>query len=391
MRTLSLTLAALACLGWTAPAVAADPAPAPAANPAPVDAAALKQEVADLIGKAETWLWTQQQENGAFAPGTKFAIGITALAVDALASQPGAKDDPRLAKAVQFLLANQQPDGGIYAADEGLGNYGTALSLMALASTGLGSPEQIARAQQYLFGLQNTEAGSIASGGIGYGSRGKGHEDLSNTAMAVEGLRRSGVPANDPHLQKALEFIERCQNLSSHNKLPWVNNDGGAVYSPDESKAGGSWATEAKPGEAAPRLESYGGMTYQLISSYVMLDLKPGDPRLDAAMAWASRNYRFDVNPGMQPGKERQGLFYYYMTMAKTFDLLDRNVLTLPDGRAADWRADLFQAIKKESIALPDGKPGVVWINNQDRWAEGMPQVTSGYLIKALKRIHASL
>ena len=390
MRTLSCTLAALACFGLLSPAIAADAAPAPAASTV-TDPAALKKDVTDLIAKAESWLWTQQQENGAFAPVPKFAIGITALAVDALASEPGAKNDPRLAKAVQYLLANQQADGGIYAADEGLGNYGTALSLMAFASTGLASPEQIAKAQQYLFGLQNTEAGSIAAGGIGYGSKGKGHEDLSNTAMAVEGLSRSGVPANDPHMKKALEFIERCQNLSSHNKLPWVNNDGGAVYSPEESKALGSWAPEAKPGDPAPRLESYGGMTYQLISSYVALDLKPGDPRVDAALGWVKKNYRFDVNPGMQPGKERQGLFYYYMAMAKTFDLLDQAALALPDGRSVDWRADLFQAIKKEAAALPDGKQGVVWINSSDRWAEGMPQVTSGYLIKALKRIHASL
>ena len=140
MRTLSLTLAALACLGLIAPAVAADTAPAPAVSPV-TDPAALKKDVAELVVKAESWLWTQQQENGAFAPGTKFAIGITALAVDALAIEPTTKNDPRLAKAVQFLLANQQADGGIYAADEGLGNYGTALSLMAFASTGLASQE----------------------------------------------------------------------------------------------------------------------------------------------------------------------------------------------------------------------------------------------------------
>ena len=80
MRTLSLTLVALACFGVIAPAVAAD-APAPAVSPV-TDPAALKTEVAELITKAESWLWTQQQENGAFAPVPKFAVGITALAVD---------------------------------------------------------------------------------------------------------------------------------------------------------------------------------------------------------------------------------------------------------------------------------------------------------------------
>jgi squalene-hopene/tetraprenyl-beta-curcumene cyclase len=358
----------------------------------------LKPQVEALIGRSQAWLLAQQQDNGAFVAGAKFSIGITAMAVDCLATPPLAlaKDDPRLVKAVAFLLKNQQADGGFYAVDEGLGNYGTALSLMALSQAGGASPEQIRKAQDYLFGLQNHDEGSIADGGIGYGSKGAGHEDLSNTAMAVEGLRRSGVPASDPHLQKALAFMERCQDLSPSNKLPWVKNTGGAVYSPEESKAGGSWAPEAKAGEPVPELLPYGSMTYQLISSYVALDLHAGDPRLDAALDWVKKHYQFDANPGLPKdgkGKERQGLFYYYMAMAKTFDLLDQGTLKLPDGREVDWRADLFKAIKDSATeaALPDGTKVVVWMNGADRWAEGIPHVTTGYLLKALKRIHQSL
>jgi len=341
---------------------------------------------------------SQQQENGSFVAGAKFSIGITAMAVDALATPPNAlaKDDPRLVKAIAFLLSNQQPDGGFYAGDEGLGNYGTALTLIALGQTGAGSPEQITKAQNYLFGLQNKDVGSMSEGGIGYGSRGAGHEDLSNTAMAIQGLRATGVPASDPHLQKALDFISRCQDLSSPaNQLPWVKNTGGAVYTPDESKAGGSWSSE-KADAPVPELKPYGSMTYQLISSYVSLDLKPGDPRLDAALAWVTKHYQFDANPGIPAdgkGKERQGLFYYYMAMAKTFDLLDQGLVKLPNGAQADWRADLFRAISGAStaITLPDGTPAVVWMNSADRWAEGIPHVTTGYLLKALKRIHQSL
>lgn len=399
MRTLCLSVAA-AALFCSPLALAADAAGAgAAATPAPAaDATALKKDIADLIARAENYLLAQQQANGAFVLGGRYAIGVTALAVDALASGPASlkAGDPRLDKAIAFLLSHQKPNGGIYADEEGLGNYGTAITLMALASAGAVEKHaaEVKRMQDYLFGIQNTEAGSIFEGGIGYGSRGKGSEDLSNTAMAVEGLRRSGVPADNANLQKAMKFLERCQDLSSVNKAPWVQNTGGAVYTPDESKAGGSWSPEVqKAGDPPPRLEPYGGMTYQLISSYIALDLKPEDPRVKAALDWVKRNYRFDANPGMQPGKERQGLFYYYMTMAKTFDLMDATSLQLADGRTVDWRADLFQAIRREAteIALPDGSKGVSWINSADRWAEGMPHVTSGYLIKTLKRIHSSL
>lgn len=365
---------------------------------APLGAEDLKPALEGLIGKSQAWLLAQQQANGSFVAGAKFSIGITAMAVDCLASAPQAlaKDDPRLKKAIDFLLANQQADGGFYAVDEGLGNYGTSLTLMALSTAGAGSPEQIRKAQGYLFGLQNKVAGSHSEGGIGYGSRGAGHEDLSNTSMAIQGLRASGVPASDPHLQKALAFIARCQDLSSeHNQQPWVKNTGGAVYTPDESKAGGSWSTD-KPDAPVPELKPYGSMTYQLISDYVMLDLKPGDPRLDAALAWVLKNYQFDANPGMPKdgkGKEKQGLFYYYMAMAKTFDLLDQGQITLPDGKQADWRADLFKAIAAHAteVKLPDGTAAVVWMNASDRWAEGIPHVTTGYLLKALKRIHQAL
>ena len=65
----------------------------------------------------------------------------------------------------------------------------------------------------------------------------------------------------------------------------WRSSDGGAVYSPDVSKAGGTWGSEADiiDGEkqaASGILTSYGSMTYALVSSYIYLDLKPGDPRL---------------------------------------------------------------------------------------------------------------
>lgn len=356
------------------------------------DDAALKAEVEALLAKSQVWLAAQQEPNGAFAPGAKFALGITALATDALQSAPAyfPADDAKVTKALEFLWQHQQENGGIYTEEGGLGNYNTSLALMAMATTDRLDAERTPRMQQYLFGIQNNDPKSITYGGIGYGSRGQGNEDLSNTSMAIEGLTRSGVPASDPHLQKALEFLQRCQDLSSHNPLPWAGNSGGAVYSPDESKAGGSWRGEE--GAAVPKLEPYGGMTYQLISSYIALDVKPGDPRLDAAFNWVKQNYRFDANPGMQPGNEQQGLFYYYMTMAKSFDLLEATMIETKDGER-DWRRDLFEAIKSRAAKaqLPDGTECVVWINGADRWAEGMPHVTSGYLIKALKRIHQSL
>ena len=360
------------------------------------DAPALpsKAEVERLIVEGQTFLGAQAQPSGAFVPGAKFVLGITELAVDALTQQPlgFTGDEPRIKAAVQFILKFKQDDGGIYAPEEGLGNYCTSLGVLALKGAGAADAATLEGAQKYLLGIQNMDPKSPAFGGIGYGSKGAGHEDLSNTSYAIQALKASGLASDQANMKAALSFLDRCQNLSGTNKLPWAGNDGGAVYAPDESKAGGSWEPNKSAGAAAEepaRMVSYGSMTYALISSYLVLDLKPDDQRIQAALGWAKNNYQFDVNPGMVKAKERQGLFYYYGSLAKTYDLLNQGPFTLADGKVVDWRADLFAAIKTRAKTAPAG--GIYWMNDADRWAEGIPTLVTAYTVKALKRIHASL
>ncbi len=350
-----------------------------------------KADVEALIDQGQTFLLANAQPSGALVPGAKFTLGITQLAVESLGNEPKAirTEDPRVAAAVTMILSFRQPDGSIQDPSEGLANYCTSLGILSLTAAKAGDAETIAKARDFLFGLQNTNAESPNRGGIGYGSKGAGHEDLSNTSYAINAFKAAGVKADDPRMKEALAFLERCQNLSSVNKLPWAGNDGGAVYAPDESKAGGSWDT-AKGGAAPARMDSYGSMTYALISSYIAMDLGKDDPRVTAALGWVSQNYQFDQNPGMPKGKESQGLYYYYGAMAKTFDLLDHGPVTLPDGRKAAWQADLFATIKAKAKPTTNGT-GVFWVNDADRWAEGLPQLVTSYTVRALKRIHASL
>ncbi len=349
-----------------------------------------KAEIAELAGKAQNFLLATPQASGALTPGDKHTLGITQIALVGLAMEPGLPaDEPRMKAALGFMQSFKQPDGGVYNPSEGVANYCTSLALQVWAATKTGKPDEVKAAQDFLFGIQNKEEGSVNQGGIGYGSRGKGNEDLSNTAYAITALKASGIPASDPRMQEALKFVERCQNLSSVNKLPWVTNDGGAVYAPDESKAGGSWDKKGSDTPAEkPKLASYGSMTYALISSYLTLDVKKDDPRVQAALAWCRDNYQFEANPGMAKGKELQGLMYYFTTMAKTFDLMDQTTMQLKDGRIVDWRADLFKAIKDR--AKVDGDKAM-WINSADRWAEGSPHLCTSYMLMALKRIHASV
>ena len=76
-------------------------------------------------------------------------------------------------------------------------------------------------------------------GGAGYGG-GNSRPDLSNTAFFMEALRDTGLPADDPNLQKALVFVSRCQNLKSEfNDQAWAGkvNDGGFIYTAAQGAA----------------------------------------------------------------------------------------------------------------------------------------------------------
>jgi hypothetical protein len=390
LRPLAILLAALVPALATLTAQDA-PAPLPA-----------KAEVEALAGKAQEWLLSQQQPNGSFMPGHEFAVGLTGLTVSTLAGPPSGlpASDPHIVKALEFLHSFHQKDGGFYDPSEGLGDYGTSVTILALLATKTGDPKTISAAQNYLFGIQNHDASDPSIGGIGYGDDKPGDENVNTTAFAVKALRESGVPANDPHLQAALAFLQRCQNLSSVNDRPFAktatpDNIGGAVYSPKESKAGGSNDTpegEKETGAQAAKgqLNSYGGMTYALISSYLALDLQPSDERVSAALAWVKGHYRFDANPGMRPGSQRDGLFYYYGVMGRTLDLLHLTSFATPDGRTVDWRADLFQAIKSQAVPAKNGA-GLMWLNSSRRWGEQVPHITTTYMLMALKHIESTL
>lgn len=349
-----------------------------------------KAEVAALAAQAQNFLLATPQASGALTEGNKHTLGITQIALVSLAMEPGLPaTDPHIKPALNFMNTFKQADGGVYNPADGVANYSTSLALQTWAATKTGTPADISAAQNFLFGIQNKIEDSPNKGGIGYGSKGAGNEDLNNTSFAITALRASGVPASDPRMQEALKFVERCQNLSSVNRLPWVTNDGGAVYAPDESKAGGSWDRKDVPANGEkPKLASYGTMTYSLISSYVALDLTKDDPRVQAALSWCRDHYQFNANPGMAAGKENQGLMYYFTAMAKTFDLLDQGSMTLNNGQTVDWRADLFKAIKGKAQITGDK---AMWINSADRWAEGSPHLCTAYMLMALKRIHASL
>lgn len=335
------------------------------------------------------------QQSGRFGFHGAADAGITGIALSAVLRTCDRLEHPRpewVAEGLDYLASLQKEDGGIY--DIGLKNYVTSVAVEALVASGDPAyAPNIERATAFLMATQLDEDEGYSSeldpyyGGFGYGSSEK--PDLSNTQMALQAMHDAGVPTDEAAFTKAVLFLERCQNRKEtgidtmttwDDKEVVAGTDGGAVYRPGDSKAG---TDRTADGGLVGR--SYGSMTYALLKSYLFAGLDPEDPRVNEAVDWIARNYRLDVNPGFRPDgrAEYQGLYYYYLTMARALRALGRDTLDAPDGGAPiDWAGDLRRTLYE--LQAEDGH----WVNDRaERWMEGNPTLTTAYALLALAEI----
>lgn len=352
----------------------------------------LRNEVRHAIDKGWTWMVKSQDTNGFWSSADYPAM--TGLALVSYQLQPGVrdqrKDSDTVKKAYAYLASCIQPDGGIYRKE--LPSYNTSIALMALVLSD--RPEfqsAILKARRFVIGLQvdQGEVGKIDTandGGVGYGKADK-QPDLSNTSWALEALalcksylkEKNLTDSSDLNWPAAIHFIQSCQNLPGYNPEKWASGDpqnkGGFIYAPGASKAG---ETNLNSRVA---LRSYGSMSYAGLLSYAYADLKPDDPRVTAVMDWLKSNYTLDENPGM----EKQGLFYYFHTMAKALTVCGTDTLDTQDGRKVNWREQL--ALKLMNLQKADGS----WANDNGRWFEKDPTLVTAYSLIALDMIYSRL
>jgi len=358
--------------------------PLPAFDPAQgarVDAA---------LARGAAFLLSQAGERGGWGFNGRRDAGITAMVTGALgAVRPRpAEVQKALDAALDYLVSLQKPDGSIHEGQ--LANYVTSAAVLALSHSGREADGAVvARAREFLERLQADEGEGYSEGDRYYGGVGYGDDerpDLSNLQMALEALNAAGVPSGDAVYQKALVFLQRCQNRSESNDLSLVvdgktiasGNDGGASYGPGESKAG---FIDLPDGTRVPR--SYGSMSYALLKGYLFAGLSKDDPRVVSVWHWLSENYTLDVNPGFQasadPSASYQGLFYYFYTMARALDLYGADRVSDASGGSHDWRAELCGRLV--AMQRPDGS----WVNeNSPRWFEGNPVLATAYAMMAL-------
>lgn len=384
------------------------------ASPASALDEAHRGKAKEVIAKSIAWLRAQQDPSGGWAvppaeSGQPAYPAITGLVVNGLIMEESINEgDPAVAKGVAFMLKHRQPDGGIY--DRMLPSYNTAICVSALARVKTPeAAEAIGPAIEFLRSLQWSEsAADVPSetarvgtnhpfyGGVGYGRHGR--PDNSNLGFFVQALYDAGLSSEDPAFTRALVFLRRTQMDDRVNDASYAkgSRQGGFIYATSENKdqvgVGQSFAGTIEEtlddGTRVSRLRAYGSMTYAGFKSLIYANLARDDMRIKIAYDWIRRNYTVEENPGTGT----DGLYYYFLTMARALDAWGPPTIEiesssaggsdlLPKTTSRDWQNDLVDRLA--GLQTEDGSFKSV----DDRWMENNPVLITAYALLALEHV----
>ena len=337
-------------------------------------AAESAEKVAPFVERATRFLRTSQSDDGSYS--SHLGTGITSLVATGLMQNGRSAQDPLIAKSLAYLEQHVREDGGIYQPGSRYRNYETCLAILCFGAANRDSKydKLLENAEAFVKDLQwdkgeGHDESSTSYGGAGYGKHNR--PDLSNTGYLIDALKSLDNDDDDPAMQRALEFVGRCQNLETeHNdtKFAAENPDGGFYYT---VAAGGS----SQAGETASGgLRSYGSMTYTGLKSMIYAGVGPEDARVKAAYRWAQKNYSLSENPGMGDS----GYYYYLHTLAKALDAIGEKEISDAAGVKHDWRQELIATLAQQQ--LENGS----WLNKNERWLESDPNLVTGYVLLTL-------
>ena len=179
----------------------------------------------------------------------KDGCSLTALIGSALvACQPDESAEPLLHRASEYLTdaVTSNMTYPVYSA------AGATIVLQSMA--GQRASAAAAAWREYLRRLQHTEVAGWSPADDGYGGWSYSHEaprpidgkspsplavaNLSATAFALEALAAGDCKAADPAHEKALVFLERCQNFSGEPRISDREfNDGGFFFLLEEPQS----------------------------------------------------------------------------------------------------------------------------------------------------------
>ncbi len=197
----------------------------------------------EVCQRALTWIWAMQCKNGGWAAFDKdntksifqyipFAdhnamldpptVDITGRMLEMLSLYGFTRQDPRVERAVQFILSEQEPDGSWFGRWGVNYLYGTFLVLRGLEAMGFWNHEPaVQQAAEWIRMVQNGDGGWGESCGTydDPGQRGIGASTPSQTAWAVLGLLAAGDTRSDSVAKGVRWLIERQHEDGSWDEL----------------------------------------------------------------------------------------------------------------------------------------------------------------------------
>ena len=187
----------------------------------------------EISSRAIDWIFAMQCKNGGWASFDKdntrmvfqhipFAdhnamldpptVDITGRVLEMLAGYGYTQDDPRIKKAIKFVLREQEPDGSWFGRWGVNYIYGTMLVLRGLQATGVDHHEPyIQQAAEWLRMVQNSDGGWGETCGSydDPAERGMGPSTPSQTAWGVMGLLAAGDTRSESVQKGILYLLEK--------------------------------------------------------------------------------------------------------------------------------------------------------------------------------------
>jgi squalene-hopene/tetraprenyl-beta-curcumene cyclase len=197
----------------------------------------------EVCQRAINWVWAMQCKNGGWAAFDKdntksifqyipFAdhnamldpptVDITGRMLEMFAQYGFTRKDPRVEKAIQFILKEQEPDGSWFGRWGVNYLYGTFLVLRGLEAMGVWNHEPaIQQAAEWIRMVQNADGGWGETCGTydDPNQRGIGPSTPSQTAWAVLGLLAAGDTRSDSVAKGVRWLIERQHEDGSWDEL----------------------------------------------------------------------------------------------------------------------------------------------------------------------------
>jgi len=356
-----------------------DPRPPPP-TPKPTPAAAPETSVVAIdtaLARAAAFLRTQQGVDGAFRselyPAFRDGYSLSPLALTALRQL--ADPDAGYRRGVDFTASLVQAGGlrrdvdapryPLYALagallvlnvdDNVRHDAQRAVIARELAARQLGDALGYPRSHPSHGGFSYSSALQVPRHAGAADDRDSG-ANLSATLFAIGALRLAGTPDQDPALQQALGFVQRCQNFAERPQDADARfDDGGFFFSPavdDPNKAG----SPGRDRNGRLRHRSYGSMTADGVRALLQLGAGTDAPRVRAAAAWLERHFDPAKNPGSFPKNaevRRESAYYYYAwSVAHALRALGKANLQTAHG-PQHWPRALAQALLARQA--PDG------------------------------------